>query len=60
MQRPYPKFEDLPVNRTGPRGNAWGLWGSEDQLGTLNHLNSERVHAAAQEEIRTGDRVSLK
>jgi hypothetical protein len=60
MQRPYPKFEDLPANRTGPRGNAWGLWGPEDQLGTLNHLNSERVRAAAQEEIRTGDRVSLK
>lgn len=60
MQKPYPTFSNLPVDWNGPRGNAWGLWGANDQLGTLNHLTAERVRAAAQEEIRTGERVSLK
>jgi hypothetical protein len=60
MQKPYPTFESLRVGQDGPHGNAWGLWGSEDQLGTLNHLTAERVRVAAQEEIRIGERVSLK
>lgn len=60
MQQPYPAFSDLPVQRGGPRGNAWGLWGDGDQLGTLNHLTAERVQVAAREEIQTGERVSLK
>lgn len=60
MQKTYPIFDELPADKAGPRGNAWGLWGANDQLGTLNHLTPECVHAAAQEEIRTGDRVSLK
>ncbi|KAH3962055.1 hypothetical protein HBH51_178940 [Parastagonospora nodorum] len=59
MQKPYPEFASLPVDKNGPRGNAWGLWGPDDQLGTLNHLTAERVRAAAAEEIRTGERVSL-
>lgn len=59
MQHPYPPFDSLPIDKTGPRGNAWGLWGPEDQLGTLNHLTSSRVRDAAKSEIQTGDRVSL-
>jgi len=60
MQKPYPDLASLPIDKNGPRGNAWGLWGPDDQLGTLNHLTDERVRAAAAEEIRTGERVSLK
>lgn len=60
MQKPYPTFAELPVDQNGPWGNAWGLWGADDQLGTLNHLTAERVRAAAREEIITGERVSLK
>jgi hypothetical protein len=60
MPKPYPTFDNLHVDESGPRGNAWGLWGPEDQLGTLNHLTAERVRLAAQEEIRVGERVSLK
>jgi hypothetical protein len=60
MQQSYPDFSALPVNNKGPRGNAWGLWGEDDQLGTLNHLTAERVRVAAREEIRIGERVSLK
>ncbi|EUC41071.1 hypothetical protein COCMIDRAFT_30077, partial [Bipolaris oryzae ATCC 44560] len=53
-------FTDLPVDKNGPHGNAWGLWGLDDQLGTLNYLTDEVVKVAAKEEIRTGVRVSLK
>lgn len=56
----YPSFNDLPLKKDGPPGNAWGLWGSDDQIGTLNHLTDPVVARAAQEEIRTGTRVSLK
>ena len=56
----YPSFDDLPLDRTGPGKNAWGLWGPDDQLGTLNHLTADVVKRAASEEIRTGERVSLK
>lgn len=51
-------FETLPLDPTGPRGNAWGRFGKDDQLGTLNLLNPERVVEAAKE-IRTGVRISL-
>ncbi|KAI1880327.1 hypothetical protein JX265_001948 [Neoarthrinium moseri] len=55
----YPTFNDLPLDKKGPHGNAWGLWGPDDQLGTLNLLNPEVVAQAAKENIRTGQRVSL-
>jgi hypothetical protein len=51
-------FDDLPLEPTGPRGNAWGRFGKDDQLGTLNLLTPERVVEAAKE-IRTGVRISL-
>ena len=53
-------FSNLPVYKDGPHGNAWGLWGADDQLGTLNYLTDEVVKRAAKEEIRTGKRISLK
>lgn len=51
-------FESLPLDPTGPRGNAWGRFGKDDQLGTLNLLTPERVVEAAKE-IQTGVRISL-
>ena len=56
----YPTFESLPLDKKGPHGNAWGLWGPDDQLGTLNHLTDEVVAHAARENIQTGHRISLK
>ena len=53
-----PPFDQLPLDKTGPPGNAWGLYGTDDALGALNLLTSEVVAEAAKE-IRTGDRVSL-
>jgi hypothetical protein len=53
-----PPFTDLPLDKNGPPGNAWGLYGENDELGALNLITRETVKAAAQE-IQTGDRVSL-
>ncbi|KAF1840299.1 uncharacterized protein K460DRAFT_421278 [Cucurbitaria berberidis CBS 394.84] len=53
-----PPFSDLPLDKNGPPGNAWGLYGKNDELGALNLITPSTVKAAAQE-IQTGDRVSL-
>ena len=44
---PFPAYEDLPViEATGDR-HAWGVFGAEDQLGTINRLTPERMARAA-------------
>ncbi|KAL3264757.1 hypothetical protein ABHI18_000462 [Aspergillus niger] len=53
-----PAFDDLPLNKTGPPGNAWGLFGPNDQCGMLNLLTPDRTCAAASE-IRDGVRISI-
>src|SRR5690242_2651880 len=42
-----PRFADLPVTADAPSGSSWGVFGREDQLGTLNFLTPERRAAAA-------------
>ncbi|KAI1044119.1 hypothetical protein LB505_010528 [Fusarium chuoi] len=59
MAAQHPNFDELPLDKTGPRGNAWGLWGKDDQLGTLNYLTDEVVGQAARENFKTGARLSL-
>ncbi|GAB7336651.1 hypothetical protein MBLNU13_g10335t1 [Cladosporium sp. NU13] len=51
-------FEALPLRPDDPPFSAWGLWGSDDELGSLNHLTPETVQAAARE-ITHGVRVPL-
>ncbi|KAH8726437.1 putative cyclase-domain-containing protein [Phaeosphaeriaceae sp. PMI808] len=58
MAPPRPPFSDLPIDKNGPPGNAWGLYGKDDELGALNTITPDTVKAAAQE-IQTGERVSL-
>ncbi|CAG9989289.1 unnamed protein product [Clonostachys byssicola] len=58
MTSKRPTFDELPLRKDGPRGNAWGLWGPDDQLGMLNLLTPE-VTAAAAREIVDGGRVSV-
>ncbi|PWY67939.1 hypothetical protein BO70DRAFT_390430 [Aspergillus heteromorphus CBS 117.55] len=36
-------FDDLPLDKTGPLGNAWGLFGPDDECGMLNLLTLERT-----------------
>ncbi|GAB7361934.1 hypothetical protein MBLNU230_g1972t1 [Neophaeotheca triangularis] len=54
-----PPFKDLPLNKSGPHHNAWGLYGAHDELGTLNRQTDALVAKAATSEIRTGARISL-
>ncbi|KAF2000730.1 putative cyclase [Amniculicola lignicola CBS 123094] len=58
MSPAHPKFADLPLDPSHPPHSAWGLWGNDDELGTLNHLTPETTVAAAQE-IKTGVRIGL-
>jgi hypothetical protein len=53
-----PPFEDLPLDKSGPPGNAWGLYGPDDELGRLNLLTPETTAAAALE-IKEGLRIRL-
>jgi hypothetical protein len=54
---PKPSFDSLPLRKDGPHGNAWGLFGDNDECGMLNLLTPEVVAKAAAE-IRDGVRVS--
>jgi hypothetical protein len=42
-----PDFDELPVKTGHPPYSAWGVFGDDDQIGTLNLLTPERVAAAA-------------
>ena len=55
---PHPSFSSLPLDPTGPPGNAWGLFGPKDELGMLNLLTPAVVVSAAKE-IVSGTRISL-
>lgn len=35
IAKPLPKFADLPLQKGGPPYSAWGLWGGDDEAGTL-------------------------
>ncbi|KAH7485914.1 Uncharacterized protein HZ326_4050 [Fusarium oxysporum f. sp. albedinis] len=52
-----PSFKSLPLRKDGPPGNAWGLFGDNDECGMLNLLTPEIIAKAASE-IRDGVRVS--
>jgi hypothetical protein len=54
-----PAFEQLPYRSGDPKYSAWGLWGTEDELGTLNLLTTTTVQYAAKE-IVTGQQITLK
>jgi len=42
----------------GKSVSNWGRWGTDDRIGTLNHLTPDRVVAAARE-VRTGEVIPL-
>lgn len=51
-----PSFSELPLRKGDPPHSAWGLYGEDDQLGTLNRLTDETVLRSARDEIRSGFR----
>ena len=38
-----PSFDELPINPEYPAHSAWGVFGEDDNLGTLNLLTEEVV-----------------
>jgi len=59
METP-PRYDDLPRPKDDPTGLplSWGVWGPDDQVGTLNRITAATV-AAAREEIRDGRRFNI-
>src|SRR5690242_18644485 len=53
-----PAYADLPAVADAPPASAWGVFGRDDQLGTLNFLTADRRLAAARS-VRRGDVFSL-
>ncbi|TAQ84562.1 hypothetical protein B7494_g7111 [Chlorociboria aeruginascens] len=47
------------LRKGDPHHSAWGLYGENDELGTLNRLTNGRVVEAARSEIVAGTRISL-
>ncbi|GIX46764.1 MAG: cyclase [Candidatus Tectimicrobiota bacterium] len=54
----YPTFAQLPVREGAPAGSSWGVFGDDDQVGTLNFITAEHVLAAARL-VRKGRVFSL-
>ena len=53
-----PSYDELPVRAGAPAGAAWGVFGDDDEVGTINLLTPERVIAAAAS-IRSGKVFAL-
>lgn len=49
----------MPLRKGDPKASSWGLWGDDDEIGTLNLLTTDVVRAAAAEVV-TGETVALK
>ncbi|KAM0282362.1 hypothetical protein ACHAQH_003041 [Verticillium albo-atrum] len=58
MERQRPRFDSLPLHAADPKASAWGLWGDDDELGTLNLLTPNTVQQAAAQ-VLTGEVVPL-
>jgi kynurenine formamidase len=53
-----PRHDELPVRAGAPSGSAWGVFGDDDQLGTINLLTPATVVEAAGS-IRSGRTFAL-
>ncbi|KAK1637911.1 putative cyclase-domain-containing protein [Colletotrichum phormii] len=53
-----PSFDSLPLHVGDPKASAWGLWGDEDELGSLNLLNPALVKNATSE-VFIGETIPL-
>ncbi|HKV55460.1 MAG TPA: cyclase family protein [Candidatus Binataceae bacterium] len=42
-----PSYDQLPVREGAPAGSAWGVFGDDDQVGTINLMTPERVKVAS-------------
>jgi kynurenine formamidase len=53
-----PRYSELPVRPDAPAGSSWGVWGPDDELGTLNLLTDERTRRATAA-VRRGAVIGL-
>lgn len=53
-----PTYAELLARTDAPAGSSWGLFGDDDQVGTLNFLALGDLRAAASE-VRAGESFSL-
>lgn len=51
-------YRELLERSDAPRGSSWGLFGENDEIGTINHLTPERV-LKAMSLVRRGDVFNL-
>ncbi|KAJ4467225.1 hypothetical protein J3R30DRAFT_3309519 [Lentinula aciculospora] len=58
MYANWPTFDDLPLHPTFPTKAAWGVWGSDDEFGALNHITPDTIRAATAE-IQYGVAINL-
>ena len=58
VNRSIPQYRDLPRDTNDLYPNAWGVFGKEDQIGTLNHLTPARVQSALAS-VKTGQVLNL-
>jgi len=45
----WPSYDQLPLHKSFPTKAAWGVWGSDDEHGALNHITNATILAAAAE-----------
>ena len=43
MSSDLPTYDQLPIKPEYPPHSAWGVWGEDDNLGTLNLLTEDVV-----------------
>ncbi|KAI8149020.1 hypothetical protein BJV82DRAFT_505496 [Fennellomyces sp. T-0311] len=53
-----PSYDELPIDPKYPANVAWGVFGEEDNLGTLNFISQENV-AKASQNVKKGAVFSL-
>jgi kynurenine formamidase len=58
MTTKVPDYDDLPFHEELQMRSSWGVFGEDDQVGTLNFITEECVKAASSE-IRTGKVFNL-
>jgi hypothetical protein len=47
MSDGFPRYDELPIDPSKPPGSAWGVFGEDDRIGTLNFITDVQVRAAA-------------
>ncbi|WP_344204393.1 cyclase family protein [Aeromicrobium alkaliterrae] len=58
MNDAIPSYQELRHRVDGPAGSSWGVFGPDDELGTLNHLTPQTL-LAAMGTVVSGEVVNL-